>query len=123
MKRTSNSIFYQVEELIQGVLGYLVQGFGNSPTEISKFLYWGELCRGTDPAIAKLCTWGFLHIQEDVKLHILSGGGINPGGSWLLGAGVWEFSHTNFEIFGFWGTLVTHRSSHRPDRDMGIGTY
>jgi hypothetical protein len=64
-----------------------------------------------------------VHIKEDVELHILSGGGVNPGVSWLLGAGVWKFPHTNFEIFGFWGTLVRHRSRHRPDRDMGVGTY
>ena len=29
-KRTSNYIFYEVEELIQGDLRYLVQGFVNS---------------------------------------------------------------------------------------------
>jgi hypothetical protein len=34
-----------------------------------------------------------------------------------------EISHQNFEIFGFWGTLVMHRSSHRPAMDMGVGTY
>jgi hypothetical protein len=38
LKRTSNYIFYQEGDLIQRDLGYLVQGFVNSPTEISKFL-------------------------------------------------------------------------------------
>ena len=49
LKRTSNYIFYQVEELIQGDLGHLVQGFVNSPTGISKFLGLGELYVPTDP--------------------------------------------------------------------------
>src|SRR5438874_13192953 len=49
LKGTSNYIFYQVEELIQGDLGYLVQGFGNSPTQISKFLGFGEVWGQTGP--------------------------------------------------------------------------
>jgi hypothetical protein len=73
-KRRSNCIFYQVGELIQRDLGYLVQGFVNSPTGISRFLGLGELYGPTDPGTDQLWPWGFLHIQEDVKLHILSGG-------------------------------------------------
>jgi hypothetical protein len=34
-----------------------------------------------------------------------------------------EFSHRNFEIFGFGGTICTHGTSHRADRDMGVGAY
>jgi hypothetical protein len=60
----------------------------NSPTQISKFLGFGEPYGQTVPATDQLWPWGFLHIKEDVKLHILSGGGINAGGSWVLGAGV-----------------------------------
>jgi len=71
----------------------------NSPIEISKFLGLGEVYGPTDPGRDQLWTWGFLHIKEHVKLCILSGGCINPEGSWLFGAGVWEFPHTNFEIF------------------------
>jgi hypothetical protein len=41
-----------------------------------------------------------VNIKEHVKLYILSGGGINPEGSWVFGAGVWKFPHRNFEIFG-----------------------
>jgi hypothetical protein len=46
----SNYIFYQVEELMQGDLGYLVQGFRRFPTEISKFLGFGEVYGQTAPA-------------------------------------------------------------------------
>ena len=59
LKRTSNYIFYQVEELIQGDLGYLVQGFGSFPTEISKFWGLGELYVPTDPATDQVWPWGF----------------------------------------------------------------
>ena len=62
------------------------QSWPNHPTEISKFLGLGEPYGQTVPATGQLWLWGFLHIEEDVKLHILSGGGINPGGSWVLGA-------------------------------------
>ena len=93
------------------------------PSGISKFLGFGELYGQTVPGTDQLWPWGLLHIQEDVQLHILSGGGISPGGSWLFVAGVWKFPHTNFEIFGFWGTIWTHGSRYRPDRDMGVGTY
>ena len=61
-KRTSNYIFYQVEELIQGVLGYLVHGFGNSPTQISKFFGLGEVYGQTVPDTDQLCTRGLVHI-------------------------------------------------------------
>ena len=100
-----------------------MQEFGSFPTQISRFFGLGEPYRQTVPATDQLWPWGFLHIKEDVKLHILSGGEAFPWSSWLYGAGVWEFSHTIFEIFGFGGTLVRHRSSHRPDRDTGVDTY
>src|SRR3981189_895564 len=105
LKRTSNCIFYQVEELIQGDLGYLLQEFGSFPTQISRFFGLGEPYRQTVPATDQLWPWGFLHIKEDVKLYILSGGEAFPWSSWLYGAGDWEFSHTNFEIFWFGGTI------------------
>jgi hypothetical protein len=57
------------------------------------------------PATDQLWTWRLGHIKEHVKLYILLGGGVNPGGFGIVGAGVWEFSHTNFEIFGFGGTI------------------
>jgi hypothetical protein len=94
-----------VEELIHGHLGYMVQDFGNSPTQISRFFGLGEPYTQTVPGTDQLWLWGFQHIKEDVKLYILSGGGINPGGSWIFVAGVWEFPHTNFEIFWFGGTI------------------
>jgi hypothetical protein len=122
-KRTSNYIFYQVEELIQGDLGYLVQVFGRFPTQISKFFGLGELYAPTEPDTGQLWTWGSVHIKGHVQLHILSGGRRFLRGSWLLGAGVWWFPHTNFEIFGFLGTLVRHRSSYRPAMATGVGTY
>jgi hypothetical protein len=100
-----------------------VQDFGSFPTGISKFLVLGDTYRHTVPGTDQVGTRGLGHIQEDVKLHILSGGGINPGGSWLLGAGVWEFSHTNFEIFGFEGTIWTNGASYRPAMAMGVATY
>ena len=62
-------------------------------------------------------------MKERVKLYIIWGGGINPEGSGVFGAGVWEFPHTNFEIFGFGGSIWTHSSSHRLDRDMGVLAY
>jgi hypothetical protein len=80
-----------VEELIQTVLGYLMQGFGFSPTQISKFLGFGDTYGLTVPGTDQLCTRELGHIQEDVKVHILLGRGLNPGGSWPLGAGVWKF--------------------------------
>jgi hypothetical protein len=46
----------------------------NSPTQISKFLCLGELYVPTDPGTDQLWPCGFLHVQEDVKVHILSGG-------------------------------------------------
>ena len=77
----------------------------NSPTQISRFLGLGESYRQTVPATDQIGTQGLVHIEEHVKLHIPSSGGVNPDSSWLLDAGVWEFSHTNFEIFWFGGTI------------------
>jgi hypothetical protein len=90
-KSTSNCILGQLVDFFQGVLGHLVQDFGNSPTQISKFLGFGDTYGLTVPGTNQLCTRGLGHIQEDVKLHILLGGGVNPGGSWPFGAGVWKF--------------------------------
>ena len=53
LKRTSNYRFYQVEELIQRDLGYLVQDFVNSPTQISKFL------AHNDPRIQAQTSYGY----------------------------------------------------------------
>jgi hypothetical protein len=100
-----------------------VQDFVKSPTEISKFLGLGEVYGPTDPGRDQLCPWVFFHIEEHVKLYILSGGGINPEGSWVFGAGVWKFPHRNFEIFGFGGTICTHRSMYRPAMTIGVPTY
>jgi hypothetical protein len=122
-KRTSNYIFYQVEELIQGDLGYFVQEFGSFPTQISRFFGLGEPYRQTVPATDSLWLWGFLHIEEDVKLHILSGGGINPGGSWVFGAGVWIFPTEISKILAGKPTLGTNGSSHSAGMAMGVGAY
>jgi hypothetical protein len=46
----------------------------------------------------KLWTCQLVHLKEDVKLHIISVGRLFLRGSWLFGAGVWEFSHRNVEI-------------------------
>ena len=72
-KRTLNYIFYQVEDLIQGDLGYLVQGIGSFPTQISKFLGVGDTYGPTVPGTCQLCTRELGHIQEDIKLYILLG--------------------------------------------------
>jgi|SRR3981189_252979 hypothetical protein len=101
----SNYIFYQVEESIQGDLGYLLQDFVNSPTQISKFLGLGEPYRQTVPGTDQLWTWGLGHIKEHVKPYVLLGGRFFLRGFGIVGAGVWEFSHTNFEIFWFGGTI------------------
>jgi hypothetical protein len=42
LKGMSNYIFYQEVDVSEGDLGYLVQGFGSFPTEISKFLGGGH---------------------------------------------------------------------------------
>jgi hypothetical protein len=104
-KRTSNYIFYQVEELIQGDLGYFVQEFGSFPTQISRFFGLGEPYRQTVPGTDQLWLWGLVHIKGHVKLYILSGGRFFLRGSWPFGAGDWKFPHTNFEIFWFGGTI------------------
>jgi hypothetical protein len=43
------------------------------PPGISKFLGFGELYGQTVPDTDQLWPWGFLHIQEDIKLYILLG--------------------------------------------------
>ena len=62
-------------------------------------------------------------MKEHVKLHFLSAGRFFLRGSWPAGAGLWEISHTNFEIFGFGGTIWIDDASHRPAMDMEVGTY
>jgi len=63
----------------------------------------------TDPATDQIGTWGLVHIKEHVKPYILSGGRLFLRGSWPFGAGVWEFPHTNFEIFSMRGNFVQER--------------
>jgi hypothetical protein len=62
-------------------------------------------------------------MKEHVKLHFLSAGRFFLRGSWPAGAGLWEISHTNFEIFGFGGTIWTNRSSYSQAMDMGVEAY
>jgi hypothetical protein len=112
-----------VGELIQRDLGYLVQGFVNSATGISRFWGLGELYRPTDPGTDQLWPWGLEHIKGYVQLHILSSGVINPGGPWLFVAGVWEFPQRNFEIFVFGGTIAGNGCPHRLAMDMGVLAY
>jgi hypothetical protein len=71
----------------------------------------------------QLWIWGLAHIKEHVKLYIVLGGRFFLRGFGIVGAGVCDFSHTNFEIFGFGGTLVRHRSRYRPAIATGVGTY
>ena len=101
LKRMSNCIFYQVEELIQGDLGYLLQEFGSFPTQISRFFGLGEPYRQTVPGTDQLSLWELVHITEHVQLYILSGSRFFLRGSWQFWGGDWKFPHTNFEIFGF----------------------
>src|SRR5256885_6738190 len=68
-----------------GIVGAGVWEFSHTNFEIFGF---GEPYGQTVPATDQLWLWGFLHIQEDVKLHILSGGGAFPWSSWLYGAGL-----------------------------------
>jgi hypothetical protein len=77
----------------------------------------------TDPGTDQIGTWGLGHIKEHVKLYILSGGRFFLRGFGIVGAGVWVFSHTNFEIFGFGGTICTHDASHRVAMAMGVLAY
>src|SRR6202035_694354 len=68
---------------------WLLQCRVKYPPGISKFLSFGELYAPTMAATDQLWTWGLVHIQEDVKLHILSGGGTFPWSSGPFGAGGW----------------------------------
>jgi hypothetical protein len=77
----------------------------------------------TDPGTDQLWPQGLGHIKGHAKLYILSGGQRLLRGSWPFGAGVWEFPHTNFEIFVFGGYICTHGSSYRPAMDKGVWTY
>ena len=88
LKSMSNYIFYQVEELIQRDLKYLVQRFGSFSTQISKFLGLGELYVPMDSATDQIRTWGLVHIKEHVQLHILLGGWIILCTIGIVGAGV-----------------------------------
>ena len=100
---------------------YLVQDFGNFPTGISKFLGFGDTYGLTDTGTDQLCTRGLEHMQEDIKLHILLGGGVNPGGSWPFGAGVWKFPMGISKFLAGKPTLEENDASHRQDRDMEVG--
>jgi hypothetical protein len=100
-----------------------VQGFGSSPTQISKFLGFGEPYGLTVPGTDQLCTRGLEHIKEHAKLYIRPGGRHFLRGSWASGAGLWEFPHRNFEIFGVGGHIWTHGSGYRPAMHKGVGAY
>jgi hypothetical protein len=100
-----------------------VQGFGSSPTGISRFLGFGDTYGHTVPATDQLCTWGLGHIKENVKLYIRPGRRFFLRGFGIVGAGVWWFPHTNFEIFGVGGHISAHGSTHRLDIQTGVGTY
>ena len=100
-----------------------MQGFGSFPTQFSKFLCLGEVYGQTVPATDQLWIWGFLHIKEHVKLYIVLGGRFFLRGFGIVGAGVCDFSHTNFEIFGFEGTICSHRYRYRLAMAMGVLAY
>jgi hypothetical protein len=93
------------------------RGLGVSPG-ISKFL---EVYAPTVAATDQLCTRGLEHIKEHVKLYIRPGGRHFLRGSWASGAGLWEFPHRNFEIFGVGGHICAHGSTHRLDIQTGVG--
>ena len=100
-----------------------MQDFGSFPTGISKFLVLGDTYRHTVPGTDQVGTRGLGHIQEDVKLHILLGGGVNPGGSWPFGAGVWKFPMGISKFLAGKPTSEGNGGPHRPAMDMGVGTY
>ena len=77
----------------------------------------------TDPGTHQIGTWGLGHIKEHAKLYIRAGGRRFLRGSWLLGAGLCEFSHTNFEIFELGGSICTHGSRYRQAMAIGVPTY
>ena len=110
-----------MEESIQEDLGYLVQGFGNSPTQISKFFGLGEVYGQTVPDTDQLCTRGLVHIQEDIKLYIVSGGRFFLRGFGIVGAGVWKFPIGISKFLAGKPTLEGNDASHRQGRDMGVG--
>jgi len=98
----------------------LVQGFGSFPTQISRFLGLREVYGQTVPATDQLWPGGFLHIKEDVKLHILSSGWLFLMRSDQVGAGLCEFSHRNFEVLG---DRMTHGSRYRLAMARGVLVY
>jgi hypothetical protein len=93
------------------------------PPGISKFLDFGELYAPTMAATDQQWTWGMLHIQGDVKLHILAGGGINPGGSWVFVTGVWEFPIGISKFLAGKPTLDGNDGPHRLAMDMPVSAY
>ena len=86
-----------------------MQGFGSFPTQISKSLGFGEQDAPTVPGTDQLCTRGLGQIKGHAKLYILLGGRFFLRGFGIVGAGLWEFSHRNFEIFGSGGNFVEER--------------
>jgi hypothetical protein len=65
-------------------------------------------------------------MKEHGKVCILLGGGFFLRSSWLLrcrGKGAPPQEFRDFEIFGFWGTLWTHGSTHRLAMDMGPAAH
>jgi hypothetical protein len=100
-----------------------VQGFGNSPTQISKFLGFGEVYGPTDPGRDQLGTWGLVHMKEYVQLHILLGGCIILCTIGIVGAGVWIFPTEISKILAGKPTLGTNSSSHSGAMEMGVGAY
>ena len=100
-----------------------VQGERCSPTRISRFLGFGELCGPTDPSTDQIGTQGLVHIKEHVNLHILLGGGTFPWSSWLVGAGVWEFPTGISKFLAVGGTLAGNGCPHRLAMGIGVGAY
>jgi hypothetical protein len=64
-----------------------------------------------------------VHLKEDVKLHILLGGGYNPGGSWPFGAGVWKFPIGISKFLAGKPTSEGNGDPHRHDMAMGVDAY
>jgi len=95
----------------------------NSPTQISRFLGLGEPYRQTVPGTDQIGTCSLVHLKEHAKLYILSGGRFFLRGFGIVGAGLCEFPHTNFEIFWFGGTIYTNGARYRLAMAMGVPTH
>jgi hypothetical protein len=64
-----------------------------------------------------------VHIQDHVKLYILSGGRCFLRGSWPFGAGVWKFPMGISKFIAGKPTSEGNGVTHRPAMHKGVGAY